>query len=50
MEDIFYIVKVDEEEIEEMFNTADKDGDGKLSYSEFLTMINPHTTNNKYQE
>ena len=30
-----------EEDIEEMFNFADKDCDGKISYIEFQTMINP---------
>ena len=34
-------VAVSEEEIEEMFIFADKDGDGKRSYEEFLTMIKP---------
>ena len=33
--------KVSEEDIEEMFSYADKDRDGKLSYSEFQVMINP---------
>ena len=33
--------KVSEEDIEEMFNFADKDGDGKISYTEFQIMINP---------
>ena len=30
-----------EEDIEEMFTYADKDGDGKISYTEFQIMINP---------
>ena len=30
-----------ERDIEEMFNYADKDADGKISYSEFKIMINP---------
>ena len=30
-----------EEDIEEMFTFADKDGDGKISYTEFQIMINP---------
>ena len=30
-----------EDEIEEMFAYADKDGDGKISYQEFQAMINP---------
>ena len=34
-------VPVSEEDIEEMFSSADKDGDGELSYEEFLTMIKP---------
>ena len=34
-------VAVSEEDIEEMFSFADKDGDGQLSYEEFLTMIKP---------
>ena len=33
--------KVREEDIDAMFSYADKDGDGKLSYSEFQVMINP---------
>jgi Ca2+-binding EF-hand superfamily protein len=32
---------VSEEDIEEMFTFADKDGDGKISYTEFQIMINP---------
>ena len=32
---------VDEEDIEEMFTYADKDGDGKISYAEFQVMISP---------
>ena len=32
---------VSEADIEEMFSFADKDGDGQLSYEEFLTMIKP---------
>lgn len=34
-------VPVNEEEINEMFDFADKDKDGKINYSEFETMINP---------
>ena len=30
-----------EEDIEEMFTYADKDGDGQISYTEFQIMINP---------
>ena len=33
--------EVSEADIEEMFAIADVDGDGKLSYKEFLTMIDP---------
>jgi len=33
--------EVSEEDIEEMFTYADKDGDGKISYTEFKIMINP---------
>ena len=33
--------QVSEEDIEEMFNFADQDKDGKISYTEFQTMINP---------
>ena len=33
--------KVSEEDIEEMFSYADKDQDGKISYSEFQVMISP---------
>ena len=35
------ISQVSEEDIEEMFSFADKDGDGKISYTEFKIMINP---------
>ena len=34
-------VPVSEEDIQEMFSFADKDGDGELSYEDFLTMIKP---------
>merc|ERR1719483_1167617 len=34
-------VPVEEEDIDQMFDFADKDKDGKISYSEFQTMINP---------
>ena len=34
-------MQVSEEDIEEMFAYADKDSDGKISYTEFQTMINP---------
>jgi len=34
-------VLVDEEDIQEMFSFADKNKDGRISYSEFLLMINP---------
>ena len=34
-------VPVTEEDIEEMFNYADKDKDNKISYKEFQIMINP---------
>ena len=30
-----------DEDIDEMFNFADKDKDGKISWEEFQTMINP---------
>ena len=33
--------KVPDQDIEEMFSFADKDGDGKLSFAEFQIMINP---------
>merc|ERR1712142_289916 len=33
--------EVSDADIEEMFNYADKDGDGKISYQEFQVMINP---------
>ena len=32
---------VSDNEISEMFNFADKDADGKLSYAEFQIMIDP---------
>ena len=35
------ILQVSEEDVEEMFTYADKDGDGKISYTEFQVMINP---------
>lgn len=34
-------VQVDETDIQDMFSYADKDKDGRISYSEFLLMINP---------
>ena len=34
-------VCVEDADIEEMFQFADQDGDGKLSYQEFQVMINP---------
>ena len=34
-------VEVSEDDIEEMFTYADQDRDGRISYSEFQTMINP---------
>ena len=34
-------VFVSDEDIEDMFSFADKDGDGKLSYAEFKIMIDP---------
>ena len=34
-------VPVSEEDIQEMFSFADKDGDGELSYEDFSTMIKP---------
>ena len=37
----FCIFQVSEEDIEEMFTFADKDGDGMISYAEFQVMINP---------
>ena len=36
-----HLFQVSDEDIEEMFNYADKDCDGKISYLEFQTMINP---------
>lgn len=36
-----FTFQVCEEDIEEMFVFADKDCDGKISYTEFQTMINP---------
>lgn len=44
--DFYHIMKnlpvcVSDEDIEEMFRFADKDGDGKLSYAEFKVMIDP---------
>ena len=40
---IFYFVlfQVSEDDIDEMFNFADKDKDGKISFLEFQIMINP---------
>ena len=45
-EDFYHIMKnlpvqVADEDIEEMFQFADKDRDGRLSYPEFLLMMNP---------
>ena len=34
-------MQVCEEDIEEMFTTADADCDGKISYKEFQTMMSP---------
>jgi hypothetical protein len=34
-------IQVQLEDIEEMFSYADQDCDGKISWSEFQTMINP---------
>ena len=44
--DFFHMMKnlpesVSEADIEEMFEFADKNGDGKISYEEFQVMINP---------
>ena len=36
-----FYVQVSEEDIDEMFNFADKDHDGKISFLEFQLMINP---------
>ena len=36
-----FICQVSEDDIEEMFEFADKDGDGKISFLEFQLMINP---------
>ena len=33
--------QVSDEDIEEMFSYADKDGDGKINWAEFQVMINP---------
>ena len=33
-------VVVDDEDIDEMFEFADKDGDGRLSYEEFQVTLN----------
>ena len=41
MKILIFPPKVSEEEIEEMFTFADKDKDGKISYTEFQTMMNP---------
>ena len=38
---IFLFFQVSEDDIEEMFNFADKDRDGKISFLEFQLMINP---------
>jgi len=44
-------VPVLEEDIDEMFNFADQDQDGKISWSEFQTMVNPgHTSNGSQQQ
>ena len=34
-------VPVEDSDIEDMFTFADQDCDGKLSYGEFLLMVNP---------
>ena len=36
-------VTVSDEDIEEMFNFADKDSNGKLSFDEFKVMLWSHT-------
>jgi len=41
MKILFFPPKVSEEEIEEMFIFADKDKDGKISYTEFQIMMSP---------
>ena len=38
---LIFSLKVSEEEIEEMFTFADKDKDGRISYTEFQMMMNP---------
>ena len=35
-------LKVTYKEIDEMIHTVDKNGDGKISYSEFRVMMGPH--------
>ena len=35
------ILQVSDEDIEDMFSYADKDGDGKINWTEFQVMINP---------
>jgi Ca2+-binding EF-hand superfamily protein len=41
-------VVVEDEDIDEMFEFADKDGDGKLSYQEFQVILDV-VENNKVQ-
>ena len=38
---VFLILQVSDEDIEDMFSYADKDGDGKINWTEFQVMINP---------
>ena len=45
---LFLILQVLETEIEEMFICADGDGDGKISWSEFQTMIKPAKTSEQW--
>ena len=35
------LLQVSDEDIEDMFSYADKDGDGKINWTEFQVMINP---------
>ena len=37
-----FLLKVTYKEIDEMIHTVDKNGDGKISYSEFRVMMGAH--------
>lgn len=41
--------KLTEEEVEEMINEADKDGDGVLNYEEFVKMLTTEWLTSKTQ-